>query len=56
MKKENWQKSAPVGVVVLVAGSLPGRPPATMLAMTSALKRDDKRYPKKGNPDKECGK
>jgi hypothetical protein len=46
-KKGNWQKklskvgrkSAPVGVAVLVAGSLPGRSSATMLAPTSALKK-----------------
>jgi hypothetical protein len=33
------RKSAPVGVAVLVAGSLPGRSSATMLAPTSALKK-----------------
>jgi hypothetical protein len=33
------KKSAPVSVAVLVAGSLPGRSPTTMLAPTSALKK-----------------
>jgi hypothetical protein len=46
-EKGNWQKvgekSAPIGAVVLVAGSLLGRPLATMLAPTSLLKRDGKR-------------
>jgi hypothetical protein len=50
------KKSAPVGVAVLVAGSLPGRPPATMLSLTPVLKRDGKCKPWKGNPVKGCGK
>jgi hypothetical protein len=33
------KRSAPIGVAVLVAGSLPRRSPTTMLAPTSALKK-----------------
>jgi hypothetical protein len=36
--KGNWQKSAPVGVAVLVAWNVSGWPLETILALASALK------------------
>jgi hypothetical protein len=44
MRKGNWQKvgkkSAPIGMAVPVAETTSARPPTTMLALTSALKKE----------------
>jgi hypothetical protein len=50
------RKSAPVGVAVLVAGSLPGRSSATMLAPTSALKKRQQAFiPERAIPVRDVG-
>jgi hypothetical protein len=58
-KQKSWQswakKCAPVGMMVVVAGNLLGRSPATQPDAAPAHRSDGKLKPRKGNPDKGCG-
>jgi hypothetical protein len=50
------KKSAPVDVAVLVAGSLLGRSPTTMLAPTSTLKKRQQAFsPERAIPSRDVG-
>jgi hypothetical protein len=49
------KRCAPIGVAVVVAGSLPGRSPVALPDPTPKHRIDGKLEPGKGDPGKGCG-